>query len=1044
MLHAPLLFALQLRRNYTECAENSPMPAMHSESQDTSLLLRLFGACSLCVEGKEVTGLSRPVKWLLALLAVHHNTPLSREWLAATLWPEATHERSAFYLRRSLMQLRTALGSQQHRLCAPPRAAVRLDLSHAFCDLVLFDRLVEAEETTAWESAISLYRGVILEGCGMSWALIERERCRERYVHTLERLADQYAERGNLLQAIQLLRRVVEADPLREETQRRLMETLGHMGDYTGVELQYRELRRALRIQLNMEPAKETVTLYQQLRVHVRTEQTFPPSSAPREIAFRNLPQPLTSFVGRTEERELIHVALQSGRLVTLVGPGGVGKTRLALSVGQMEEPNYPAGVCFVDLSATRTEADLLPALLAAFHLTSDPNVELLQALLRFLRPKRLLLILDNAEQIAEPCAHVAHILLQGCPQLTILCTSRQPLYLTGEIVLNISPLAIPEAQANCEDNNDDFHDLIQCSSVALLLDRIGTAAPDFRLDASNASAMAAICRRLEGLPLALELVAARFRSLSAPEIAHRLDLRFRLLNSANPSLPRHRSLHATLDWSYDLLSEAEQTLFRHLAVFRGGWTLEAVEAVSTTGEATVSLLSSLVDKSLVVYERQAGQERYRLLEMTRQYASERLEEQEQAEIEQRHAEYFFRWAASYESAQSGMLPSQNAALLPEQDNFQAAYQWFLSRDAEAALWLECFLYEARVWPRDNWMHRVAQIEQIPLSLTPRGFQIAFWSGQWALWSRHYAAESLLLRLLENARLASNTKYQGKALDLLCALELQRNNFDQARERAESWLRLAPPEADACEISAHRSISALYLARTGKVEQALHLLEAQLEEERQREDWQSFCVTSRTLGEMLLEQQEYRAAQPYLEQATALTAHWYPQDLTYLWRFQAKGAIGLADYGHAWHCLEQALRISRQKRQKDREAWTRWDMAELAFQEGRRNETETQMLACILALKENEEELNISRCLLRLAKYCMAWGQPARSVTLLGNAQRGIENLGMERTEEEERLFRELVEQTGMLLEKRAWQAAWKHGEHMTLDQAIDFLRVQK
>jgi tetratricopeptide (TPR) repeat protein len=276
---------------------------------------------------------------------------------------------------------------------------------------------------------------------------------------------------------------------------------------------------------------------------------------------------------------------------------------------------------------------------------------------------------------------------------------------------------------------------------------------------------------------------------------------------------------------------------------------------------------------------------------------------------------------------------------------------------------------------------------------------------------------------------------------LLSALELVCGHFDRSREYMEAWLRLVSPDMDAFVVSAHRSVSALYLARTGHVEHARKLLKAQFDAERHREEWQSSCATGRILGEMLLEQNEFRAAQPYLEEATSLAAQWAPQDLTYLWRFQAKAAIGLGDYGHAWHCLDQALRISRQNRQKDREAWTRWDMADLAFQEGRWEETEAQIRACILAHRENEEEPSIVQCLLRLAEYCLGWGQHERAVTLLGSAKRGVESLGLRRTQQEESQFRNQMDKTGASLDKAAWRAAWKRGNLMTLDEAVEFAR---
>ena len=544
------------------------LPEKQALTAEIPLHLGLLGAFTLRVEGQEIEKLSRSVKYLLALFAVNPSRPLRREWLAETLWPEADPERSAFYLRRSLTELRAALGAERVRLTSPIRNTLFFDFTGAFCDVLAFDRQVGAKDVALLEAAVALYRGTFLEECDEEWVQSEKTQRTECYLTALETLGERRVQHGNLLGAMEVLRCAVKADPLRETAQRKLMRLMGQTGDYVGVERQYRVLRTALHAAFQSEPTQETVALYQDLRSQSRA--SLPAKSPnPASRPFSNLPHALTSLVGRREEREQVHAALRDSRLVTLVGPGGVGKTRLALFVAEAET-GYSAGVCFADLTGSAAGADVPQTLAAALHLQAAGDTTLLESLRRYLQPRPLLLILDNAEHVAEACASLADNLLRHCPHLTILCTSRQPLYVVGETVLSVAPLAVWEGAAGQNADPAAFADILRCTSVCLLMDRVRSAAPAFRLDPADTPAIAAICRFLDGLPLALELVAVQFRVLSPREIAARLNIRFRLLGSGSPAQPRHRTLRAALDWSYELLSQTERTLLRHLSVFRG------------------------------------------------------------------------------------------------------------------------------------------------------------------------------------------------------------------------------------------------------------------------------------------------------------------------------------------------------------------------------------------------------------------------------------------------------------------------------------------
>jgi predicted ATPase len=327
-----------------------------------------------------------------------------------------------------------------------------------------------------------------------------------------------------------------------------------------------------------------------------------------------NLPPPLTSFVGRERDLADVRRCLSEARLVTLTGPGGVGKTRLALEVtGQLARsggPTYAAGIWRVEL-APLVDGALVPrAMASVLGVQEVPGQPLGESVLRWLHARELLLILDNCEHLAAACGAVASALLEACPGLTILATSREALNVAGEVVWPVGPL---EADS----------DGLQMFAVLAAL-----ASPAFRLTSDTRSAVIRVCQRLDGLPLAIELAAARVNALSVEEIEQRLDQRFALLTAGRRSSPpRHQTLRALVDWSYELLTAEEHSLFQQLSVFSGGWTLEAADAVCEPAADVLALLVSLVDKSLVQVERQAGQSRYRLLETLRQYAADKLRE---------------------------------------------------------------------------------------------------------------------------------------------------------------------------------------------------------------------------------------------------------------------------------------------------------------------------------------------------------------------------------------------------------------------------------
>ncbi|MGE5123729.1 MAG: LuxR C-terminal-related transcriptional regulator [Acidobacteriaceae bacterium] len=431
-------------------------------------------------------------------------------------------------------------------------------------------------------------------------------------------------------------------------------------------------------------------------------EKSRPPSDAAGAMELtatihkpdHNLPLQLTSFVGRELEIERIQRLLGTSRLVTLTGAGGVGKTRLALAVASKTRDEFENGTWLVEL-APIGDPEIIPATIAAiFGVHADQSRSLRVALLDYLREKQLLLILDNCEHLIDACAEITDTILRACPQVCILASSREALGVEGEASFYVPSLSFPEPGKLI-----GVQDIQNYQAVKLFLDRARLVLPEFSLTEDNASSLAQICQRLDGIPLALELAAARLQVLSLEQISARLDDRFRLLTgSSRRAFPRHQTLHALIDWSYELLTEAERTLFRRLSVFAGRWTLEAAEAVcsgvggaesSPPKQATLQLastdildlLTGLTHKSLVAVER-AGDAVlcYRMLETIRQYAQEKLVETgEAAQFRDRHLDYYRGLAEESESLLKG---SQVLACLErldgEIDNLRLALGWAL------------------------------------------------------------------------------------------------------------------------------------------------------------------------------------------------------------------------------------------------------------------------------------------------------------------------------------------------------------------------------
>jgi predicted ATPase/class 3 adenylate cyclase len=410
----------------------------------------------------------------------------------------------------------------------------------------------------------------------------------------------------------------------------------------------------------------------------------FPPLLS-LSVLNNNLPQQLTSLIGREQDIAAIDALIAEHRLVTLSGSGGVGKTRAALQVGADLLDGSGDGVWFVDLAPLQDSAFVASAVGSALGVQQSSTRPELETIVQYLKKRRLLLIVDNCEHVIAEAAHVVEAILHACPEVRVLATSREPLEIGGEQVYRLPSLAVPpnDAQPSAEE-------ALQYGAIALFVERSQAADARFMPTDETAPIIADIVRRLDGIPLAIELAAARVKVLSIPDLAQRLDERFRLLTGGRrTALPRQQTLRALIDWSYDLLSEQEKALLRRVGVFAGGWTLEAAESVCTDDALkTVDMLdlsSSLVEKSLVVADLDGEATRYRLLESTRAYARERLAESgERSSLACRHANWVADFAGRMEEARvTTPLERWLREVEPELENARAALSWALGADGD-------------------------------------------------------------------------------------------------------------------------------------------------------------------------------------------------------------------------------------------------------------------------------------------------------------------------------------------------------------------------
>lgn len=646
----------------------------------------------------------------------------------------------------------------------------------------------------------------------------------------------------------------------------------------------------------------------------------FPPLKSLNSLP-NNLPLQLTSFVGREREIAEIRRLLSTTRLLTLSGAGGVGKSRLALQAAAEVLDEYRDGVWLVEL-APLSDSALVPQTVAvALNIREQPGRSMPATLADHLRLRQILIVLDNCEHLLTASAHLIEPLLRICPHVRVLVTSREGLGIAGELTYRVPSLALPDLRRLPPPDALGQHEAIQ-----LFVERATFAVPAFRLTERNAMAVAQVCERLDGIPLALELAAARMKGISVEQIAARLDGRFRLLTGGSQtSLPRHQTLRAAIDWSYDLLSEQERILLRRLSVFVGGWTLEAAEGVcgdeSMDPADVLDRLTRLVDKSLVIMEALDGETRYRLLETVRQYSREKLlDSGEATRIRDRHRGSYLELAERAEPMLIG--PEQSAwmeRLEVEHSNLRAALEWSKTGDggAEALARLAAALW--RFWNvRGYWSEgrgwleaALSQAGHAPRATRARllfGAGVLAWVQQESGRAAALGEESLAL-----ARELGDKHAVADSLRLLAAVAKDDYDYERAKALGEESLALFRELGDKLGIAAALRFLGFHAMTYDEFEAAMAAFEESLRLARALKDERGIAGSLHGLGGVPFQQARYEEAVALYEEALSLF-----RDLGDKWGMSsALGSLGAiaryrGDYERAAMLLEESLQMRRE------------------------------------------------------------------------------------------------------------------------------------
>jgi predicted ATPase/class 3 adenylate cyclase/Tfp pilus assembly protein PilF len=766
-----------------------------------------------------------------------------------------------------------------------------------------------------------------------------------------------------------------------------------------------------------------------------------------------NLPAQLTSFVGREREMAEVKRLLNTSRLLTLTGAGGAGKTRLALQVAADLVDDFEDGVFLVELAPLADPALVPQVIAAAVGVREEAGRSMLDALCAALREREILLLLDNCEHLVAACANAVHAVLRAAPGVKIVTSSREPLRIEGETTYRVPSLQTPDPKAHLI-----VGQLLQFEAVRLFVDRAAAAQPGFAITPANAPAVAQVCHRLDGIPLAIELAAARVKSLAVDKIAARLDDRFRLLTGGNrAALPRQQTLRAAIDWSYSLLSAlppSERALLRRLAVFAGAWSLEAAEVVcvwdapndddALREEDVLDLITSLADKSLILPNATGEGVRYRMLETIREYALGRLREAGEEDLARaRHAAHFFDVSAIFEPQLRG--GNQKACLDRlelDYDDLRYAFDWLLAHDAERALHLAGAL--GSFWDLRGHFAEGRETLARAISAGPQAdaaprAKASRWLSLLALRQGDYVpARAMSETALDLSAAINDEAGVAEALTHLGWIAYLQGDFDAAEAQTSSALITCRRLGDKSGCAYALTVLGNVAYGRGDDASAKQAYEQALALERSLGNRIGVSKLLNNMGSVADAQGDYAAARGYYEESLVIK-----RDLGDRWGMTYSlvglGNIALAqsDYAAAQGYFNESLQTSTELGMKNLAAYSLEGLGEVARANHDLVEAARYLESSLSLRRTLGDKEGIATCLEGFGKVHLDRGDAALAVELFSAAQALREAIGFSMMDAERSEFDHWAEIARERLDAGDYELAWRTGQEYTLEQTI-------
>jgi predicted ATPase/DNA-binding SARP family transcriptional activator len=1065
----------------------------------SSLKLFLLGPLRVEYEAKPVEIQRRTTLALLVYLAVTGESH-RRDTLATLLWPESSQSSARAALRRDLSILNRTL-NEEWMVVDRETAGIRRGPGF-WLDVEQFQQLLAKCRThnhlphdvcsnclSPLTEAASLYRDDFLAGFTLSdnpefdeWQFFQTESLRQALASALERLVHGHGAQGDAGRelAIRYARRWLTLDPLHEPAHQILMQLYASAGQRAAALRQYQECVRLLEEELGLLPSGETTELYQAIKTRqvLSTPATSVggpqmgeerpgdfPLATPPDIPPNNLPAQTTAFIGRVAELAAVRARLSRSevRLLTLTGPGGAGKTRLGLQVAAEILDDFPDGVLFVDLAPIRDLMLVGEVIAETLGVRDSGDRSTRERLRAYLKDKQLLLLLDNFEHLL-PAAPLVTDLLTAAPKLKVMVTSRALLRLHGEWGYPVPPLSLPEL-----DNLPPIERLVEYEAVQLFSERARAVRTDFAVTAENAPAVAEICARVDGLPLAIELAAVRVRVLPLGKILSELSNRLGFLTGGARDWPaRQRTLRDTINWSYDLLEAEEQTLLERLSVFSGGCSLEAVQAVGDISDemGVLKVVESLVDYNLLKQSEVRGEPRFGMLDTIREYALERLAtrgKDEEYTVRQRHAHFYLALA---EEAELNVYSTEQVVWLNrlemEHDNLRVAMAWSIDHAIDIGLRLAGAL--GRFWhfrghhgEGQDWLAKAlaksksegANLDSLRAKALDRASYLAFFMGDLEhaiAWSEKSVtkwralgdplglahalcgvgaivnaqgdaagARGLLEESIALFRQLDDRPGLVRALFWHGHVTYRQRDFVSARASAQEAIELGWEVGNISNIAGSTDTLGLIAFHEGDYATAQSLLEESLRLMRQVEDKPGIAIMLDLLGGIAYTQGDYEEAKSRVEESQP-----------------------------TWQELGSKLDV----------AWPLYFLGYVALRQGHVQQAKALFTDSLVLYQELDAKQEMARCLAGLAELAGAEGRPERAVRLCGATHVALQSLSthLETTDRDhqERIpatsqaeFERNLTALRVELSDEAFSAAWAEGQAMTLEQAVAYAMAQ-